>query len=301
MPKAATAEASDVDSVHKDEESKEKYRSEGEDSEPGKMNAWVKYDPESLPPNRHPKLPIPPSSGVVVNTPRRKPNKRSDIYFVPKSSKEGNVAVEKQVKRSQQDNSTEAAPLNESKGPDIARPTLPSRSKVQPSVPPVFTWATGGEQRSSVSRRHRQAVGTPAPLRSGARAQASTAIHDSHSEEESLRNVCLHIHTDLLESSWSRDRELYLTMRPSTSHQVASLVGKTHSVSGGNRVILDHVSSADEAKANHSVSQTKMQRIYDHLSSLFAFFIPVAYPSKISDAYWGAHHVILEVGLPRQQ
>lgn len=305
---------------------KEKYDSDNDNTWRGRNWRLARYHgSDSPPPNRIPKYPLPPSSGVVVNKAERKSPyayDTSDIYFVPqnatvaednstRSSLLGRQATEPRARKTPSDiehsigrlaRETTVPPMDQEKPNPRSITPASSDVKLQLHVPPVFTWAVG--RRSEMVDRS-EGNGSSGDTGSDSNTDAKgpkaeqqyTMADPSREEEETLDNVSDHIHSQLLDEGQYGEDVLYRNAATVSLFDVEKMAKNTLKTSVPTLMNRRLGAGNTETDNNSPAWRNDMKWAASIIFKLFDYYIPLPYPCDIADRYWGAVQDIFTVSV----
>jgi hypothetical protein len=282
------------------------------------------HESNSPPPNRIPKYPIPPSSGVVVNKLSHREKKppyadtTSDIYFTPRNTETSEHKSTGSFLHNEDGTEPRTKTLDDEgihvrSVKETAVPSKPQESDARSAsliagdvklhVPPVFTWAVGKRTETPEHLEGDSSSEDTKSIERDDKADANyTAAEEqyvmadpSREEEETLDNVSNHINSQLLGMRPRDESVIYKNTTTASLFDVEKMVKdvmKTTVLALMNRSALEEPETDSDTPAWHR----DMKEAASILFKLFDYFIPLAYPCDVADKFWGAIQEMFTVG-----
>ncbi|KXG51206.1 Mg2+ transporter protein, CorA-like/Zinc transport protein ZntB [Penicillium griseofulvum] len=230
-----------------------------------------------------------PPPGVVIN--QRPPGDsksptHSNIYFGPTTKA---AHAEGETYHSHSSTPPECLPGNSS----ASQNSSPARrSAINLEFPPVFTWQTRkkpSKEESTISKSN-TSPDNPSPDHLNSNIQPlNKPIEISNVDEETIKHVSAHIHSELLAPIDGYGWRIYKYATTKSYFDVDQAITERYAMSLP-KLIAEHPKDVSDLASPEAAA---LKDVVIRLCRLFNFFAPLSYPCAVSGKFWGAVHDLL--------
>jgi hypothetical protein len=287
-------------------------------SVPREGPAPYQFRRDDLPANRVQRYPVAPQSDLIVNIATPSPDETAinDVYYLPDALRNHPSSISKgettsrasleanSNRRRNDDTLRHDEPSGNHEGP---KAPAPNKVEAEPNVPPVFLWPVGrpseagktSPRASLESRDHsdEKQLNTNAHLPSKSTDFDGVAPDIAEREERTLKAILENVDEELssdkdynmglLNENEPKLGKLYRLIKPASREEIAA---KMVEIAGTRE-------ASDEPQGQKDVMawQMRLSELGQYLTEIFEFFLPAAYPDKVSKKYFGAVIHLLKV------